>query len=260
MALGQQENKPVAVVDADRVVYLAALLACDADTCPTQGEPVLNYILNQLKRSLKTNVPNWSPRRTIYCLSTQSFRHDILPTYKENRKGRWSPPQRGILHNTFLDMVDAWEYDKYEADDLVGILGSKIPHCVVVSNDKDLDQIPGQHYDPAKNRYYSVTPEEARYMVYYQWIRGDSGDGYTGIPKWGPVKTEKFLKEIKINEIDDDTAKRRVAELYKNAGIPEQCDPTLRVCSILTEVLGTETVQGGQDGSDGPHQDVASPV
>ena len=59
-----------------------------------------------------------------------------------------------------------------EADDILGILATsqKIVkgNKIIVSIDKDLDQIAGLHYNPKNKEFYKVTPKEAEYNFYFQ--------------------------------------------------------------------------------------------
>ena len=147
-----------------------------------------------------------------------------------------------IVKNLFQLLFRTWQYPGYEADDLVGILATAIPNCLIVSNDKDLNQIPGNHYDPQKNKLFTVTVDEARKQKYMQWIHGDSVDGIPGIPGIGPRKAEKFLDSLGFPDISEPEATDHVRAWYKECGKFEQpelyCELTRKMTWILTDVLG----------------------
>ena len=69
--------------------------------------------------------------------------------------------------------------------------------CILVSIDKDLDTVPGWHYNYDKKITYFVTPEEASYNFYYQLLVGDSSDNIKGAVGVGPAKAKKILSECK---------------------------------------------------------------
>ena len=84
-----------------------------------------------------------------------------------------------------------------EADDLLSIhqYTSSIP-TVICSLDKDLDMVPGMHYNWNKDLYYTITPEEGIKNFYKQLLTGDSTDNIIGLWKVGPKKAEKILSGL----------------------------------------------------------------
>jgi DNA polymerase-1 len=63
----------------------------------------------------------------------------------------------------------------------------------ICSIDKDMQQIPGAHYNWNTGKKFVVTKEDADWSFYMQILTGDPGDGYTGIPGIGKVKAAKIL-------------------------------------------------------------------
>jgi len=95
--------------------------------------------------------------------------------------------------------------DGMEADDLLGmrqLAGHPIENLesyttIIVSTDKDLDQIPGLHFNWVKGVLYEITPEEARQFYLVQLLSGDPVDNIPGIPGIGPKTAEKIIKKCK---------------------------------------------------------------
>lgn len=81
---------------------------------------------------------------------------------------------------------------------------------VIVTLDKDLDQVAGWHYNFVTKKRYWVTPEEGKYFFYQQVLTGDRIDNIPGLPKVGPVKAKKILGEIS----DETTYKEKVLAAY----------------------------------------------
>lgn len=144
------------------------------------------------------------------CLSLgRSFRYDAYPEYKSNRK---QPKPRGTdeAKQYLRDKYPIWEYDTLEADDVMGIMATEPQDeeiRVIVSTDKDMLQIPAWQFNPDRDRWpHKPHPEVAEMFLKYQWTCGDSGDGYTGIPKFGVSRFKKAMQE------DPDTL---VIDLYE---------------------------------------------
>ncbi|MGH7746922.1 MAG: hypothetical protein ACREQ5_19535, partial [Candidatus Dormibacteria bacterium] len=66
--------------------------------------------------------------------------------------------------------------------------------------DKDLDQIPGKHYNFMKEVSYEVSKEEAQRFFYFQLLCGDSIDNVPGCKGIGPKKADKALEGIETEE------------------------------------------------------------
>jgi DNA polymerase I len=79
----------------------------------------------------------------------------------------------------------------------MGILATE-PHQgerIIVSQDKDMQTIPGLLYNPNKHilGVRSISPEEAERFMLWQAICGDQTDGYPGCPGSGPAAAERLL-------------------------------------------------------------------
>lgn len=81
-------------------------------------------------------------------------------------------------------MVRIWALEASKAD---------MQHCVVTI-DKDLDCIPGTHYNPRTKQIYQVEQEWSDYFYWKQLLMGDSVDNIPGIQGIGPKKAEKILE------------------------------------------------------------------
>ena len=139
--------------------------------------------------------------KMIICLTDKhNFRKDILPTYKENRKGTIKPILLSDLKEYMSSNYESFLRPGLEADDVMGILATHptlMPgKKVIISIDKDLTQIPGLYFNPDKHtKAVKITAEEGNYFHYMQTLTGDSVDGYKGCPGIGPKKAEKILAD-----------------------------------------------------------------
>jgi DNA polymerase-1 len=168
----------------------------------------------------------------LLCLSPDQpcFRYDVLPSYKHNRQNKPKPPLLKPLKERAIETLPCKTKPKLEADDVLGIMSTMKPgQYIIASLDKDLNQIPGSHYNWKKDDLYEVSQEEADLFFYTQVLTGDSVDGYSGCPNIGKKKAEYILKnadeywpaivstyESKGLTEDDALVQARVARILRN--------------------------------------------
>ena len=209
-------TKRIAIVDADSIIFSVAATSemRVAGATPEEDTWLATVSEDDAYREVCDKIDaligDAACEEAIICLSSRKkcFRYDLLPTYKANRKGGRSPQYRQMLTDRLATDEDAYyrilRVEGLEADDVCGIAADSIRAAplrepVVISIDKDLLQIPGWNYNPGVhgNNYAArltyVTEEDAFRAHLYQTLVGDSTDGYTGIPGWGPKRATKLL-------------------------------------------------------------------
>ena len=133
----------------------------------------------------------------LYLTGAGNFRELVAVTapYKGNRTSG-KPIHYEALRNHLVEKWDAIVVDGMEADDAIATEMTKHNHeAVIVSLDKDFDQVPGEHYNFVKKQSYTVDAEEATKFLYEQILTGDRVDNIIGIKGIGPVKARKILDE-----------------------------------------------------------------
>lgn len=143
--------------------------------------------------------------------TANNFRKKLLPTYKGNRKKSVRPPQIGPLRDALLThpSMAVRQRDNLEGDDLCGIFSTaqrgKGRRTVVVTLDKDMRTLPGNHYNPAKpdEGIFKVTPKEAALYHMTQTLTGDPTDHYKGCRGIGPKKAFKLLEGCSGRSVED---------------------------------------------------------
>ena len=123
----------------------------------------------------------------LSCPTKEGFRIKVLPTYKGQRNPSKKPEQLERLKEYLERAYDSYRKPELEADDIMGILsthptlvkGKKI----IISEDKDMNTIPGYWYNPRKHkgRAKLVGLQEADRFHMLQTLMGDTVDHYTGI-------------------------------------------------------------------------------
>lgn len=89
-------------------------------------------------------------------------------------------------------------YKGLEADDVMGLISTESPgEYVIATLDKDLEQIPGFHFNWNKDDWVrEVSPLEGDRYFYMQCLAGDRTDGYYGCPQIGPAKAGNIVDEV----------------------------------------------------------------
>lgn len=137
-----------------------------------------------------------------YITGRGNFRNDVAITapYKGNRKDMKKPKHYNALRK-HLQRLGAQLVEGMEADDAIAIEATNMrDSCYIVSIDKDLDQVPGYHYNFVKKEEYYVTDEEGLLSFYKQILTGDKVDNIIGIKGVGPVKAAKLLEGCKTEQ------------------------------------------------------------
>lgn len=139
------------------------------------------------------------------CLSAgRNFRHEIAKTrpYKGNRKVEHRPSYEQEIKDYIKSNYDTYEAVDEEADDLMGIKATAAgpEDAIIITIDKDLDQVPGLKYNWVHDVHYNVTPEQAHYNFHLQLLTGDTTDNIPGLPGIGPGKAKKALHGLETEQ------------------------------------------------------------
>lgn len=138
----------------------------------------------------------------LFITGKGNYRHDLATTapYKGNRKDMKKPVHYDAIRAYLLDM-GASLIEGMEADDAIAIRATELgDECVIVSIDKDFDQVKGHHYNFVKHEAYYITEEEGLKNFYKQVLTGDRVDNIIGIKGCGPVKAEKLIGPCKTEQ------------------------------------------------------------
>ena len=137
--------------------------------------------------------------RPLLCLGTsRTFRHEIYADYKKGRPDKPNKAGRDAIRKAIPLNYEVAQGDNCETDDvLAAIQGTLSATTIIVTNDKDLDQIAGWHFNPmGKHRHkwaYPVSDEQAYEWFLIQWLTGDRTDNIPGIKGVGPAKARKII-------------------------------------------------------------------
>ena len=144
-----------------------------------------------------------------------NFRYDIatIKPYKGNRDKTHKPKYFNEISDYIVGKWKAIEVEGIESDDAIGIKQSTSPWgtTVICSNDKDMKQIAGHHFNWVKNEFETVSPEDADLMFFWQMLVGDASDNIPGINQVGPKRADAILKDCNY---DISRIRNEVQKLY----------------------------------------------
>lgn len=132
----------------------------------------------------------------VFLSGPTNFRYRVYPEYKANRIKAYRPKWEKECKDWLVSQHGATWSENCEADDMLGVAASKDPNTVIVSIDKDLHQITGNHYNFVKKEEKYVTPENGLHFFYYQMLVGDSADGIKGAQGIGPRKAPGIIDNL----------------------------------------------------------------
>jgi len=186
------------LVDHDIVVFrYASTCELIAHWSPTVSTKILQieqakYGIMQFIDALMTRCS--CTKVKLFLTGNFNFRYAVLPTYKHNRVEKEKPELLPILREWSEQEYEVVMAKGFEADDLLGIYGSKDPDTTVVATiDKDLKSVPCKLYLWHRDTLEMISEFDADYQFFYQVLIGDSTDGYSGCPQCGPVAAEALL-------------------------------------------------------------------
>jgi hypothetical protein len=198
----------------DAKVYAKTRGFSDEDIVKTiHAEPVSHALQNVKQTLLKIAEDCDSHDGTIYLSGKGNYREEIAVTHPY--KGTRDPDHKPVHYQAIKDyLVKHWDaevVDGMEADDAMGIAQIKAMksfdpdptywdqpvfnnETCICTIDKDLDMIPGWHYNIRKGNKYFVNLEEADYFFHKQMLTGDNADNIKGIYGVGDKKSDKMLR------------------------------------------------------------------
>jgi len=166
-----------------------------ASAAPTAAQARYNANDILMKLFAELNVSDYK----LYLTGTKNFRYDIYPEYKAQRLKVPKPEFLPDVRDYLMSEYDTDMSDGCEADDMLGVDQHKYIklgiESRIISIDKDLDQIIGNHYNPRHKREYIVSPNDSIRFFYYQLLVGDSADNIKGATGIGPVRAKKILQD-----------------------------------------------------------------
>jgi len=175
-------------IDGDIIVYSVGFAS--------EGDPVA-FVLSSVNSMIDDIVEACgADTYTVLLTGSGNYRQQTatIAPYKGNRKDSAKPEfydeiRQHILHNKNGELIEG-----EEADDQLGIRAVQHNH-IIATLDKDLDTVPGVHYNWRKQITYTVSETEAMHFFYTQLLTGDATDNIPGMFKMVGRRASKKIKE-----------------------------------------------------------------
>ena len=171
----------------------------------------------------------------IFLSGSSNFRNGIasIQEYKGGRKIE-KPLYFYEIRNYLKDNYNTFYVHGAEADDAVAVWQTYYgKNSIICSDDKDLLQIPGDHFNLRTKKIITIGEVEANYRVYHQLLTGDSTDNIRGIEGIGPAKANKILAAVKPVDYKKECLQQYVNK-YGNQGV-DYCKETFRLIYMMRE-------------------------
>lgn len=184
----------IALLDSDILCYRVGF-ATDEETENTAIETMAVFLEDLIMFDLVD-----CDGHELFLTGKNNFRHEIAVTapYKGNRKDAKKPKHLPLLREYLQMAWGATVSEGEEADDVIAIRATELgDDSIIVSTDKDFNQVPGWHYNFVKKVKSYVTPEEGLRFFYKQILTGDAADNIKGLFRVGDVKATKMLADYK---------------------------------------------------------------
>lgn len=183
------------LIDADVLCYAVAF-TCSEEPVEV-AERTMKGNVTDIIAALYTGQDEYSWELFLSGPSEENFRNEIAVTapYKGNRTGKEKPEHHQALRDYLVREWNATVSVGQEADDDIATAATAIEDSVIVSIDKDFDQVPGDHYNPRKKEFYTVSEEEGLLWFYRQFLIGDAIDNIKGADGIGDVKSLELLED-----------------------------------------------------------------
>ena len=181
---------------------------------------------------------------------SSSYRKEILPEYKQNRKDKYAT-QTEAEKQAFIDFFDEYE-------ETLELLSEeyKLNNIWLVSSDRDWDLLIQEgvsrfSYVTRKeitidnwSEHYNVTPEE---YISFKCLTGDKGDNVPGINGIGPKRAEQLIKDYGdamtiYDNIPLDGKYKYIQELNQNADILLKNYELMDLITYCDDAIGTDNV------------------
>jgi len=180
-----------ALIDADIVAY-----RCAASNDVEGGKEIAILRTDKLMQDIL--YVTGAEKYRGFLTGTGNFRKYINPEYKANRRNKPLPLHLKACIDYLIKEWNVEVCEGWEADDALGMYQTE--DTIICSNDKDLDQIAGKHYNFVKQEFYDVLELDGLRHFYKQLLIGDKTDNIFGVKNIGKVKAGRLIDHLNTEE------------------------------------------------------------
>lgn len=153
-------------------------------------------IADVLIKDVKERYAAENPSVSLHLSGSTNFRDSVArrTRYKGGRDGSVPPTHLKAVRAHLIER-GAKVSEMEEADDVIARESG--PGTIIVSLDKDFNQLPNRIYNFVTKEEATISPKQAVLNFYAQVLSGDPVDSIPGLTGIGPVKAAKALAECK---------------------------------------------------------------
>ena len=190
------------LVDADWLIY-SSCCSCEQDIKWNDYLHTLHCDEREIHEMIDSRIDYYQTiaddKGDVVMCFTQypTFRHQIFPDYKANRKNKRKPLALYAMVEQIKQRYESVSYTGLEGDDVLGLLATskRYSNPIVVSPDKDMKTVPCTLI--ASDDMELITKKKADRHWMIQSLTGDSTDNFKGLIGCGPVTADKILGDAK---------------------------------------------------------------
>lgn len=211
-------------IDGDIIVY-RSLFSRDADS-PEDAKVIADSYIDRIRAEAHKGAADYMVYLSGRGAANYRHAHATTLPYKGNRPKK--PEGLEVVREHLIENHPSVVSVEEEADDRLAIDATRLGNdYIICSIDKDLDQVPGWHYNFVKHEHYHVSKKEGLLFFYCQLLIGDRADNIQGAPGIGPVKARKALEGLSEYEMY-----QKCVELLES---PERVLENARLCWLRRE-------------------------
>lgn len=207
----ERDTFDVALIDVDSQIYSVSWVHPN----PRAAEKAL------IQKIEETIEEVGATEAYVFVKGDNNFRYQVDPEYKGNRLNKLEPEMIDRVDRLYAFAQDQFiRGDGGEADDYCAIYTyqmieeGKVP--IVCHIDKDLNMIPGWHWNYKKKNLYFCSPQDSFVAMCQQLLTGDPNDNIPGLYGVGPASANKELNNRFLHEMKDRILKRWEEHAYNN--------------------------------------------
>ena len=244
----------IGLIDADMISYICCYNKI--------GEPekTLEEAISSVNSYLQSLLNNAQIEEFhLFFTLGKNFRFTIYPEYKANRKNNEKPPFFNEVRDYLIKEYNGIYDNNYEADDLLNVYKNKYIEdrvsYIVISTDKDINNLFGVNYDIKNNSVRLVTQDYADRYFWKSMICGDVADNIKAIPGKGPAFAEKLFLNIDdvesyrnlvlneyINKFGEEVGIDEFYKNYKCLKIKDTCENMEFVKPLKSTIVYAKTL------------------
>ena len=222
-------DRRIAVIDGDLIPYRVGYVA---DKNSLSWSATKDMVTTFIK---KVCAESFATEYIIFLGGSKNFRNEVA-TIAKYKAGR-ATEKCSFYHDIkkqIKEEFNTFYVNGAEADDAVAVYQTMYgEESIICSDDKDLLQIPGNHFNIRTRELIVVTEVEAHYRIHHQLLTGDSTDNIKGIEGVGPATAKKILDNVEPKDYQLECLKQYVLK-YGDKGV-DNCQETFRLIYMMRE-------------------------